>query len=170
MLVEYFSDIYQYFIILECQSFLYQTFKSILLVLQQKNQCSIYIAIELSCLQSVCQTYTSVLKSQKVSPVLYQTFKTLLLILQQKTSHLYILQQSYSACRVFVRHIPVSYSLRMSVSSISDIYISFTIIATKKPVFYIHILQWSYHICRVFVRHIPVFYNLRMSVISISDF
>ena len=72
MLVEYLSDIYQYFI-LECQL------------------------------------------------VLYQTFNSLLLILQQKSSLLYISQWSYHTCRVFVRHIPVFYSLRMSVISALNI-------------------------------------------------
>ena len=48
MLVEYLSDIYQCFIVLECHLSLYKTFKYILLVLQQKNLSSIYIAIELS--------------------------------------------------------------------------------------------------------------------------
>ena len=73
MLVEYLSDIYQCFMVLECQL------------------------------------------------VVYQTFNSLLLILQQKTSLLYRLQCYYHACRVFVRHIPVFYSLRMSVISIPDI-------------------------------------------------
>ena len=37
MLVEYLPDIYQCFIVSECQLVLYQTFKFILLVLQQKK-------------------------------------------------------------------------------------------------------------------------------------
>ena len=41
MLVEYLSDIYQCLTVLECQLVLYQTFKSLLLLLQQKNQSSI---------------------------------------------------------------------------------------------------------------------------------
>ena len=92
ILVEYLSDIYQCFKTLECQLLLYQTFKSLLLILQQKTSLLyIYcnrVIILVEYLSDIYQCFI-VLECQLV---LYQTFKSLLLILQQKTSLLYILQ------------------------------------------------------------------------------
>ena len=130
MLVEYLSDIYQCFIVLECQFSLYQTFKSILLILQQKTSllyilyCNgVFILVEYlsdiyQCLIVIeCQLF------------LYQTFKSLLLILQQKNS---IQQQSYHVYRVFIRNTPILFHLRVSVSSVSYFQIYFTSITMKK--------------------------------------
>ena len=56
MLLEYLSELYQYFIILECELVLYQTFESLLPVLQQKNQSSIHCnrVIMLVVIRHVC--------------------------------------------------------------------------------------------------------------------
>ena len=74
MLVEYLSDIYQCFIVLECQLVLYQTFISLLIILQQKTSllymCNgVIILVEY--LSDIYQCFI-VLECQLF---LYQTFK-----------------------------------------------------------------------------------------------